>query len=112
MKAFDIFSCQPPGWNEPHPCVIVSYPDRADRKNPVEVVMCSSQRATRPAEPNEIILDPADGLDWSTLCKCDLIYAVPRSELKNRRGAVSSARRSQLVRTILAAHAWGEILAG
>jgi mRNA-degrading endonuclease toxin of MazEF toxin-antitoxin module len=110
MKAFDVFSCQPPGWNEPHPCVIVSHPDRADRKNPVEVVMCSSQRATRKAESNEIILDTADGLDWATLCKCDVIYAVPRTELKNRRGEVSKARRSQMIRTVIAAHAWGEIL--
>ena len=60
MKQFDIFSWQPAGWPEPHPCVIVSHPDRADRKTPVEVIMCSSKRATRKAEPDEIILDEAD----------------------------------------------------
>jgi hypothetical protein len=33
MKQFDIFSWQPAGWPEPHPCVIVSHPDRAGPKD-------------------------------------------------------------------------------
>ncbi|HXI72590.1 MAG TPA: type II toxin-antitoxin system PemK/MazF family toxin [Verrucomicrobiae bacterium] len=82
MKPFDIYSWQPAGWDRPHPCVVISHADRAARKDPVEVVMCSSQRATRQPEPSEIILDPADGLDWETLCKCDLIHTVKKSELK------------------------------
>ena len=112
MKAFEIYSWQPAGWAEPHPAVIVSNPDRVTNKPEVEVVMCSSQKAGRPAKPWEMILDEADGPDWPAICKCDLIHAVQKTELKNRRGAVSSTRRSQLVRNILAAHAWGEILAG
>ena len=111
MKTFDIFNWQPAGWDKPHPCVVISHPDRADRKDPVEVVMCSSQRATRNAGQNEIILDAADGLDWETLCKCDLIHTVPRGELKNRRGSVSVNRRPQLIRTIIAAHGWPTVLA-
>jgi len=73
--------------------------------------MCSSQRATRQPEPNEIILDPADGLDWETLCKCDLIHTVKKNELKNRRGSVSANRRPQLIRTLIAAHGWPTVLA-
>jgi hypothetical protein len=73
--------------------------------------MCSSQRAGRPAEETEIILDQADGLDWPTLCKCDLIYAVPRRELKNQKGVVSPERRGFLIRKVIAAHGWTEILA-
>jgi mRNA-degrading endonuclease toxin of MazEF toxin-antitoxin module len=106
VKPFEIFSWQPPGWPEAHPCVIISHPDRADRKTPVEVLMCSTKRATRPAEPHEIVLDQADGLDWPTLCKCDLIHAVSRTELKSKRGAVSLLRRRQLVQTLMAAHGW------
>lgn len=112
LKPFDIFYAHPQGWNEPHPCVIISNPVRADRRDPVEVLMCSTRRAGRPAEEAEFILDEADGLDWPTLCKCDLIYAMPRSELKNQKGTVSLARRSALVRKIIAAHNWSEILGG
>jgi hypothetical protein len=55
-------------------------------------------------------MDSADGLDWPTICKCDLIYAVPREKIKNRRGEVSAARRGLLIRHLIAAHGWGEIL--
>ena len=110
MKAFEIFNWQPPEWKEPHPAVIVSHPDRSARKPVVEVVMCSTQRATRKPEAHEILLDRADGLDWETLCHCDLIYAVPRIDLKIRRGEVSEARRGPLIRTLIAAHRWADVL--
>ncbi len=91
--------------------VIVSHPDRAGRKDPVEVLLGSTQRAGRTAEANEFILDEADKLDWPTIFKCDLIWAVPRHELKQHRGAVSRPRRAALVRKIIASHGWPEILA-
>ena len=110
MKLFDVFHWQPPGLPEPHPCVVISHPSRAAKKDPVEVLMCSSQRATRAALPHEVILDAADSLDWPTLCKCDLIHAVPKSELKRFRGTVSVQRRAVLIRTVIAAHRWPEVL--
>ena len=110
MNLFEIYSWQPARWPEPHPCVIVSHPDRADRKTPVEVIMCSTKRTTRKAQPDEIILDEADGLDWPTICKCDVIHAVPREELKHRRGQVTEVRMAPLVRTLIAAHGWADVL--
>jgi mRNA-degrading endonuclease toxin of MazEF toxin-antitoxin module len=110
MKTFDVFNCQPPDWKEPHPAVIVSHPDRSARKPVVEVIMCSTARANRSPEPGEILLDKEDGLDWETICFCDLIYAVRRDDLKARRGEVSEARRGHLVRTIIAAHRWADVL--
>jgi hypothetical protein len=61
MKPFEINSWQPPGWDKPHPVVVVSHTDRAGRKDPIEVVACSTQLATRRAESHEILLDQADG---------------------------------------------------
>ena len=110
MKPFEIYSWQPPGWDAPHPVVIVSHPDRAGRKDPIEVVACSTRRATRDAEPHEVLLDEADGLDWPTLCKCDLIYAVPRDQLKGKRGVVAASRQPHLARTLIAAHGWAAVL--
>jgi mRNA-degrading endonuclease toxin of MazEF toxin-antitoxin module len=108
MKPLEIYSWQPPGWPQPHPCVVVSHPDRATRKDPVEVVVCSTQRATRQPKEHEFILDQADGLNWASLVKCDLIYAVPRSELSNPMGQVTEQRRGPLLRKVLAAHGWAE----
>ena len=106
MKAFDIFSWQPPGWPEPHPVVIVSHPERVANKPEVSILLCSSKAATRPALPHEVILDEADGLDWPTLCKCDLIRAVAKADLQTRRGHVTDARRRQIVATINRANDW------
>ena len=73
--------------------------------------MCSSKRATRKAEPHEVVLDEADSMDWPTLCKCDLIHTVLKSELTRRRGTVSALRRAVLIRTIIASHGWPEVMA-
>src|SRR5438105_14476297 len=93
MNAWDIYSFQPPGWPEPHPAVIVSHPDRVANKPDVNILMCSSQQANRPAKPDEVILDSNDGLNWPTLCRCDLIHSIKKGEVKNQRGRVTDVRR-------------------
>jgi len=110
VNAFEIWMWQPPGWPEAHPAVIVSHPSRATRKDFVEVIICSTQRAGRKPQAHEVLLDEADGLDWPTLCKCDLIYAVPRMVLIMQKGNVTEVRRGQLVRTLIAAHGWAAVL--
>ena len=52
-------------------------------------------------ELHEVILDHADGLDWPTLCKCDLVYAVLKNELSNRRGVVSPERRRAIAERLI-----------
>ena len=104
MTAWEVWTCDL-GWG-PHPVVIVSHPARAARKEFVEVLDCSSQRASRPPAENEVLLDQADGLDWPTFCKCDCIFAVPRAELKQNKGAVTAERRRQIVRAIIQSHGW------
>jgi len=106
MKAWDIFSWQPPGWPEPHPVVIVSHPDRVAYQPDVTVIVCASRKASRLPEPNEVVLDSNDGLDWPTLCKCDLLYTIPKANLVNPRGAVSAERRRQIIATINRVNGW------
>ena len=106
MKAWDIFSYTPPDFPEPHPVVIISHPDRVARKPIVSIIACSSHRAGRPATADEVILDTADGLDWPTLCFCDVFYGVRKSELINQRGHVTEERRMQIIRTINRANGW------
>jgi len=106
MNAWEIWSFQPLGWPEAHPAVIVSSPGRVANKPDLNVLMCSSKRATREAMPNEVILDVSDGLEWPTLCKCDLLYLVAKDELKNRRGQVTGERRRQIIVTMNRANEW------
>ncbi len=84
----------------PHPALIVSHPDRVARAPFVNVLIGSSQRASRPARENEVLLNGADGLDWETLFKCDLMYLVEKERLYQRRGQVGSVRRRLLVQRL------------
>src|SRR5712671_5584951 len=43
----------------PHPAVIVSHPDRIARAPLVNVLIGSSQKASRPARENEVVLNGA-----------------------------------------------------
>lgn len=107
VNAWDVFEADL-GWGL-HPVVVISHPARAARKEFVEVLDCSSQRATRPPHDNEVLLDKSDGMDWATFCKCDCIFAIPRNELKNHRGAVALERRRQIVRTMITSHGWNTL---
>jgi hypothetical protein len=86
--------------------VIVSSPERVARKPELNILMCSSQRATRAPNENEVILDTEDGLNWPTLCKCDLIHMVHRDLLTNQRGKVTAERRRQIIRTLNQVNDW------
>ena len=106
MKAWDIYSYQLPTWNEPHPAVIVSHPVRVANKPQVNILVCASQRANRSPESFEVILDGEDGLDWPTLCKCDVLHAVEKADLRNHRGHVTDERRRQIIETINRSNGW------
>lgn len=99
MKPWEIWTCD---FDEagPHPAVIVSHPDRVARAPLVNVLIGSSKKAGRPARENEVVLNGADGLDWDTLVKCDLMYLVEKGRLFRRRGIVCVARRRVLVQRI------------
>jgi hypothetical protein len=99
-------SCQPHGWPEPHPAVIVSHPDRVSNKPEVNVLMCSSKPPTRTPKPNEVILDESDGLDGPTFCRCDLLFLVHKAALKNLRGTVTAERKRVIIETINRANGW------
>jgi mRNA-degrading endonuclease toxin of MazEF toxin-antitoxin module len=106
MKSWDIWSYQPPGWPEAHPAVITSGNGRVANKPDVNILLCTSKAATRPPLATEVILDAADGLDWPTLCKCDLFHLVDKAALKNPRGAVSAERRRQIIAAINRSNEW------
>jgi mRNA-degrading endonuclease toxin of MazEF toxin-antitoxin module len=107
VTAWEIWTFDP-GYGD-HPAVVVSAQDRATRKPLVEIILCSSQRASRIPNAGEVLLDSADGLNWETLCKCDLIYAVERTLLHTRRGLVTPERRREIVRVMVACHGWTSV---
>ncbi len=101
MKQWEIWTFDFPDAG-PHPAVIISHPDRVANAPLVNVLVCTSQRATRTPKKNEVLLDSSDGLDWPTLCRCDLTYLVRKEQLKQQRGTVSIERQRQIVQIFVA----------
>jgi mRNA-degrading endonuclease toxin of MazEF toxin-antitoxin module len=99
MRQWEIWTCNFTDAGA-HPAIIVSHPDRAERAPLINVLICTSQRASRPARENEVLLNGADGLDWETLVRCDLMYLVEREQLYGKRGVVGAARRRAIVQRI------------
>lgn len=85
----------------PRPAVILGTDERVSRKPKVNVLLCSSHRAARKPELFEVLLDQSDGLDWETVCKCDLLYAAPASQIEEKRGTVGLARRREIAIRII-----------
>ena len=87
---------------KPHPAVIISNEERCinDDLEYVNALICTSARLNREAKKNEIILNAADGLDWKTAVRYDVIYLLPKAEFRERRGKVNSQRRIAIARKI------------
>jgi hypothetical protein len=100
MKAWEIYTGELYG---PHPVVLVSCQERISQKPEVVVLKCTTMRpeSSRAAKANECVLDEADGLDWKTLCRCDLLFTVPKATLTLRRGEVGVERRRDMARKII-----------
>ena len=100
MKAWEIWSADIHG---NHPAVVVSNQKRVDLRPDVVILSCSTMRPgnERAEDASTVILDKADGLDWKTLCRCDLLYTVPKAELKFRRGEVTAERRRAISQKII-----------
>jgi mRNA-degrading endonuclease toxin of MazEF toxin-antitoxin module len=100
MQPWDIWTWKFPGADE-HPAVLLGTEERLRLKPRVCVLLCSTQRANRRPEAHEVLLDQSDGLDWETLCKCDVVYAVPKTELTKRRGSVTAERRRGIAERVI-----------
>jgi mRNA-degrading endonuclease toxin of MazEF toxin-antitoxin module len=87
---------------KPHPAVIISNDERCvnDDLEYVNALICTSARLNREAKKNEVILNGADGLDWKTAVRCDVIYLLPKGDFREHSGKVSPRRRIAIARKI------------
>lgn len=87
---------------KPHPAIIISNDERCLNASLdyLNALICTSARLNRPTKKHEVLLNSADGLDWKTAVRCDLIYLLPKSEFRQRRGNVSPARRVAIARKL------------
>jgi mRNA-degrading endonuclease toxin of MazEF toxin-antitoxin module len=100
MKPWDIYTWKFPDAGE-HPAVILGTEERVQQKPMINVLLCSSQRASRGPKETEVVLDRADGLDWPTICKCDFVYSAPAEQFSRARGSVTAARRREIAARVI-----------
>jgi mRNA-degrading endonuclease toxin of MazEF toxin-antitoxin module len=99
MKQWDIYLF-PFTEEQPHPVVILSIDERAAARRHVNGLICVSLRG-RPLGLHEALLDQADGLEWETVVRCDLIHLLARDRFKELRGHVSPDRQLQISRKVI-----------
>ena len=87
----------------PHPAVILSTDERCENRDlrSVNALICTTSRLTRAAGKHEILLDEADGLDWLTAVRCDIIYMLSKQGFGELRGRVSASRRVAITRRLV-----------
>jgi len=99
MRQWDIFLF--PFTEElPHPVIIFSIDERAASRKHVNGLLCVSLRG-RPLDLHEVLLDKADGLDWESAVRCDLIHLLERERFLERRGRVIPERQVQINRKLI-----------
>ncbi|MCA1659058.1 MAG: type II toxin-antitoxin system PemK/MazF family toxin [Verrucomicrobiaceae bacterium] len=86
----------------PHPAVILSNDERClnDGLEYVNALICTSAKLNREPKKNEVLLNSADGLDWKTAVRCDVIYLLAKADFRERRGKVTPQRRVAIGRKI------------
>jgi mRNA-degrading endonuclease toxin of MazEF toxin-antitoxin module len=108
VKSWDIYTFDFPEAGS-HPAVVISSSERVERKEWVSVLLGTSQRANRPPNATEVLLNGADGLEWETLVRCDLIHAVRKSDLTQKRERVAPPRRRQIVQRMIECNGWNRL---
>jgi mRNA-degrading endonuclease toxin of MazEF toxin-antitoxin module len=100
MKPWEIWECPFP-WG-PHPAVIISNAVRVARKEEVVILSCRTMQPVSFREPveTECLLDESDGMNWKTICRCDLLYTIKKSTLRRCLGEVVFERRRDIARKI------------
>ena len=101
MRQWDIFLF-PFSVEQTHPAVIISPDERSlnpDLGN-VNALIRTTVRLNRLPKPYEAALDEADGLDWKTAVRCDVVHLLSKNEFLERRGRVSAQRRVEIARKL------------
>jgi hypothetical protein len=85
-----------------HPAVVLSSDDvmADDKQRRFNVVVASKKQPAEAARNQHVILDEADGMAFSTLVDCSLVYVARKSSVLRSAGCTTVHRRQQIQRTI------------
>jgi mRNA-degrading endonuclease toxin of MazEF toxin-antitoxin module len=96
MRQWEIWKGKPVGFEREHWFVLLSAPEllNAQRQPQANGLACFTLRGE--AASTEVRLNSAEGFAGATICQCDLIYVLTKSQLHSRLGEVSWERQQQI----------------
>jgi hypothetical protein len=85
-----------------HPAVVLSSPDILDDSGQqrFNIVLGTKKQPAEHARGHHVILDDADGLEFTTLVDCSLVYVARKSSVLRSSGSVTVHRRQQIQRLL------------
>ena len=88
-----------------HPAVVISPPDILSdpRKYRLNVLVGSKKQPAETVKSHQVVLNGADGLEFSTLLNCAFVYQVRKDNIMRSAGAVSHGRRGAIATRVRAA---------
>lgn len=88
-----------------HPAVVLSPPDILSdpRQNRINVLIGTKKQPAETVKAHQVVLNGADGLEFSTLLNCALIYQVRKDRIVRSAGTVSHGRRGAIAVRVRAA---------
>jgi hypothetical protein len=100
IRQFEIWKCKPPDFQSEHYFVVISGQERCDepRQLAVNGLACFTLRGT--PWKSAVILNSADGFSAATVCQCDFLYGLVKSQLHSNIGMVSWERQQQIKSTL------------
>jgi hypothetical protein len=103
VKQWEIWEFPFPSAAAKHMFVILSPTRLCDDASfdSVNGLLCTTVRPPgRPMKSHEVWLDAADGLDWLTSVRCNMIFHFAKGAAGSRRGLVATLRRREITRRI------------
>ena len=96
IRQFEIWKTRPPDFQTDHWFVVVSPQERCDESRQIAVngLACFTLRGA--AWKSGVLLNSAEGFSAPTMCQCDFIYGLLKSNLHSCQGMVSWERQQQI----------------
>jgi hypothetical protein len=93
IRQWEIWKCRVPGFAPDHWFVILSGQERLEdvRSRKVNGLACFTLIGS--PKITDVVLNSAEGFEHRTVCQCDFIYILPKSELYEKIGVVGTERQ-------------------
>ena len=96
IHQWEIWKCRPPGFARDHWFVILSGQERLDNPQRLQVNGLACYKLQGDPKKLDVRLNGADGFDGPTVCQCDFIFVLEKTNLHSCLGSVTWERQQAI----------------